>query len=200
MRQRTIHAVATHGMLPVMANGKAPEEVLRQLFDKALDVFKGPFGSLRNFLEMVALPNCVDYFQEAETESRDAIRREQTRHLFNATVSLDSAVDYMFSEQTQASSVTALIASMPSEIGELREIANALKHCVRGRNDRAGQFQPDPSKTAAKAVVRPKFNVTVKLTNQDGPPGVKVDVSAELLAVANKSLAAAFAFWCRYVR
>jgi hypothetical protein len=196
---RKISGRQSRGILPSMADEKKPEDVLRDFATMALDVFKGSFGSLRNFLERVALPNCVDYFWEAKKETRDKTKREQTRHLFNAIVSLDSAVDYMFHEHTEAPTVTALIAGLPPEIGELRELANALKHCVRG-NDRGGRFQPSPSKTPAKAVVYPKINVTVKLTNEGGPAGVKLDVSTEMLATANEILGRAFGYWFHYVQ
>jgi hypothetical protein len=182
-----------------MENEKKPEEVPRDFAEMALDIFKGSFGSLRNFLEMVALPNCVDYFREAEKETRDKTKREQTRHLFNAIVSLDCAVDYMFSEQTQVSSFRVFFSGQPAEVRNLREISNALKHCVRG-SEKGGLFRPDPSKTAAKAVVYPKINVTVKLTNEGGPAGVKLDVSTEMLGAANEVLTAAFGYWFHYVQ
>jgi hypothetical protein len=181
-----------------MTNQKTPEDVFRDFAEKVTDIFKGSFGSLRNFLETVALQNCVDYFRELEKESPDKTKREQARHLFNAIVSLDSAVDYMFWEQTQAPTVKALIAGLPSEIGELREMANALKHCVRGGYDKGGRFQPNPSKTPAKAIVRPQVNVTVKLTNEGGPAGIRMDVSTELLEAAHRALLAAFGYWRRY--
>jgi hypothetical protein len=168
---------------------------LWQSSEERMEILKGTFGSLNNFLAWIALPNCVAYFQRAEA-AQDLLHREQSRLLFNAAVSLDSAVDYRFSEEHQGRADEFrdnLFATNP-ELKELRELANAMKHAVRGRDTKQG-FQVSADRLQASELVATQVSIKVDVSHPLSRPAVDVNLSADLLARADEILEAAFRYW-----
>jgi hypothetical protein len=144
----------------------------------------GAFGSLYNFLSFIVFPNVIEYFDTCKLENRDIIRRDQSRALFNAVVALDSAADYLFhaegrQERDPAAFIRAL--NVPALV-ELREIANAVKHCVRHR----------PEQLHSASVARP--GVGFDLDTSNGIQ-VKIQFSMDFFEVANRHVEGAWHFW-----
>lgn len=154
----------------------------------------GPLASFYNFLNMVALPNCVAYFEEKDDADRpDTTKRELTRLLFNAVVSLDSAFDYRYHQVGSDGKVTEHLKAYSIEHGcpalvELRDISNALKHCIRGYGTK-----PNPDKVHAPQILPVQMQGSVSVS--DGIPTVTATLSAEILAQADEALTKAFHYW-----
>lgn len=166
---------------------------------RPLETLGGPLGSFRNFLAMVALPNCIDYFDAEKRETGDTTRREETRHLFNAVVALDSVVDYMFHEQGAPGRLADFIATLNApEVAALREIANALKHCVRGQH-RGRAFQETSDKTHARDIHVSTLHVDV-VAEANALPSVNFEITSALLSDARDALANAFRYWHQYMQ
>lgn len=161
-----------------------------------MSLFDGPFGTSANYLTMIALPNCVEYFGELEQPNPGIVRREQARRLFNAVVALDAAVEYVYHAENRAISMTAsaFIKSLGSEVERLRDVANALKHCVRG-NDRTVPFRRDDAKTHAHGYATTNLSVSVDLS------AGHVQVTGDtVLDDAHAALLAAWQYWVRRVQ
>jgi len=162
--------------------GAAVQSVLDQAAGNGL--MAGAFGSLYNFLNLVVFYNVTEYFDACKSEPADTSRRAQSRALFNAVVALDSAVDYLFhAEQRQEPDVPTFLKNLNEPaLLEIREIANAVKHCVRRRDD---QLQ-------ASQVARPELGYAV-----DTSEGVKVQLrfSVEFFETAKQSIERAWQFW-----
>ena len=160
-----------------------------------MEILKGTFGSLHNFLAWIALPNCEAYFHRDE-ERDDSLYRERSRLLFNAVVALDSAVDYSFSEAASGRSdefMAELLGTHP-ELGELRELANAMKHAIRGRDTKQG-FRVWEDKLHAAKLVTPRLSAEIDISNPASPKVVNLDLTADLVDRADEILGAAFRHW-----
>lgn len=163
-----------------------------------MEIFKGTYSSLHNFLAFVALPNCVAYFSETNAETKDVIQRERGRCLFNAVVSLDCAVEYLFHEtrfdDQGPSSVADVLAGNPV-LARLRDISNAMKHCVRGKASKNG-FAADDTKKHASDLSSTTVKGTVGLEGEV----VQLDVSlkTEFDAAAVHALEDAWRYWIRF--
>jgi hypothetical protein len=144
----------------------------------------GAFGSLYNFLNLVVFYNVREYFDVRETEHGDPIGRVQARALFNAVVALDSAADYLFHAQPgESRNISAFLKSLNEPaLLEIREIANAVKHCVRHR----------PEKLHAAEVARPGVAFEVEASE-----GFRVNLqfSVAFFDAANQSIERAWQFW-----
>lgn len=145
----------------------------------------GAFGSLYNFLNLIVFPNVIEYFHANESDTPDLTRRRQSRAFFNAVVALDSAADYLFHSSTPRSErdASAFIRALgvPALV-ELREIANAIKHCVRHR----------PEQLHAANVAKPALGAELDTSNG---VQVKLEFSVEFFKVADEHLGAAWRFW-----
>ena len=156
-------------------------------------VFCGPFESSRAFVETIALTNCVEYFSETK---RDVLNRRRSLRLFNAVVSLDSAVDYLWHDRGHPVPLQVFLDELAREepaLKELRELSNALKHCTRGRQDKKG-FKIDDRKRHAGEVVPMNLKVDVG-ADASGEPAVTLTISSDLLEEAHSVLERAFRFW-----
>lgn len=160
----------------------------------------GPLGSFRNFVSMIALPNVCDYYHEqkrhAEGLSKDSTRRELTRLLFNAVVALDSAVDHCYHDLNPGKSLQDFLRTLPPEIAQLRELSNAMKHCVRG-TEKKGVFTMADGKTHAKDIAKTHIKGSVTLEN--GVPDVQLTFSSALLEGVDELVGAAFRYWVDHI-
>lgn len=160
----------------------AVQSVLDEVAGKGL--MTGAFGSLYNFLNLVVFYNVTEYFDAYESEPADSTRRAQSRALFNAVVALDSAADYLFhAEQRQEPDTMAFLKKLNEPaLLEIREIANAVKHCVRRK----------PEQLQAAQVARPSLDAGVDTT-----AGVSVQLrfSVQFFEAAKPSIERAWQFW-----
>lgn len=151
-----------------------------------MSVFDGAFGNLHNFVHFIALNNCVEYFN-AEPNPADTTQRERSRMLFNAVVALDSAADHAYYAETRDvtfKQFRAQLCKIEPALDELRELANAMKHCVTGRADRLN------------GVELAQTTVVFDLDSSNQPwPAIRAEVETQLLADADRILEAAFRFW-----
>ena len=161
----------------------------------------GPLGSFRNFISMIALPNVCDYDHEqkrhAEGLSKDSTRRELTPLLFNAVVALDSAVDLYYHDVNPGTSLQDFLKTLPPEIAQLRELSNAMKHCVRG-TEKKGVYTVADGKTHAKDIA--KTHIEGSVTFENGVPDVQLTFSSTLLEGAVELVGAAFRYWVSHLQ
>lgn len=161
-----------------------------------MSTLDGAFANLHNFLFFVALPNCTEFFrlEQAETEEMekrgelaDPTKRELSRALFNAVVSLDAVLDYAFHAErggTNQRPFNEMLEQHEPAITELREISNALKHCVTRADAKTNSAE------VLHTYVQAQLGVTEVTSSR-----VTVKIEAELLAKARSALTAAFRFW-----
>lgn len=163
-----------------------------------MSTLAGPFGNLHNFLHFIALPNCSELAEleqgereEIEEKGRiaDSTRREFSRALFNAVVSLDSVLDYAFqaegggTAQDQHAFNARLFEKEPG-LNDLREVANAMKHCVTW----------NPQRMNGEAVVRTSIRGDVTVT-ADLEVTVDLQIESHIIDKAGTALPKAFRFW-----
>ena len=146
----------------------------------------GAFDCLYNFLHVVVFDNCSDYFQSIGANEQDITRRHQSRAFFNAIVALDSAVDYLFhAESREEKNVQEFLQNLnvPALL-EIREIANAVKHCERNR----------PDKLRAAAVAKTQGDVHIDMSDQE-TIGISLSISVSYFEEVRPHISAAFKFW-----
>jgi len=160
----------------------AVQSVLDELAGKGL--IAGAFGSLYNFLNLVVFYSVTEYFDACESEPADSTRRAQSRALFNAVVALDSAADYLFhAEQRQEPDTLAFLKNLNEPaLLEIREIANAVKHCVRRK----------PQHLQAAQVARPNLHAVVDATAE---VNVQLRFSVQFFEAARPNIERAWQFW-----
>jgi hypothetical protein len=160
----------------------AVQSVLDEVGGKGL--MAGAFGSLDNLLNLVVSYNVMEYFDVREKEHGDPIRRVPARALFNAVVALDSAADYLFHALPgRRQDLPAFLKSLDEPaLLEIREIANAVKHCVRRR----------PEQLQAAEVALP--GVTFEVSANEGV-NIRLQFSVEFFDAANRSIEKAWQFW-----
>jgi hypothetical protein len=160
-----------------------------------MNAIKPAFANVHNFLHFIVLPNCIEYFDAQEQNPNDSTRRDEHRHLFNAVVGLDSAVDHSFNAKPRSISFEQyrddLIAREPI-LGKLREVANALKHCVT--RDKPAKPKPDATDLSKLTI-----NVHVDVSSV-GTSVTKVDLTTEFLLDAKRTVEEAFRFWLTYAQ
>jgi len=158
------------------------QSVLDEVAGKGL--MAGAFGSLYNFLNLVVFYNVREYFDACESEPADSTRRAQSRALFNAVVALDSAADYLFhAEQRQVPDTLAFLKNLNEPaLLEIREIANAVKHCVRRK----------PQHLQAAQVARPNLHAVVDATAE---VNVQLRFSVQFFEAARPNIERAWQFW-----
>lgn len=175
-------------------NGSLPS------YHRRVSTLLGPLGSFRNFVSMIVLPNVCDYDREqkrlAEGLSKDSTRRELTRRLFNAVVALDSAVDHYYHDVKPGTSLQDFLKTLPPEIAQLRELSNAMKHCVRG-TEKKGVFTVADGKAHAKDIA--KTHIEGSVTIENGVPVVQLTFSSTLLEGADELLGSAFRYWVSHL-
>jgi hypothetical protein len=170
-----------------------------------MQFFCGPLGDHRNYLNHIALSNCVDYFalrkhHQERSDSSTSAKYKELRYFLNAVESLNNVLDYFFYEyegEIGHSKIRDFIKAAHSKYPELKEVsdlANAYKHCVR--EFVSGQKRSDLP--WAKHLQRTDVLVHVKISrNKD----VKVAAEYNFQGPLNEhreSLDRAFKFWFDY--
>jgi len=158
-----------------------------------MNALRHSFATLHNFLNHIALNNCVEYFEAQKANPADRTRRDEHRHLFNAVVALDSLVDHLYHAKTRTETFERyredLLAKEPV-LRKVRELANALKHCVT--HDKPNKRKPNAADLA-------ELTLHVKVDFSGELPSItSVDVSAEFLLDAPKTVEEAWNYWIEY--
>jgi hypothetical protein len=161
-----------------------------------MSTFDGAFGNLHNFLHFIALPNCLDFFHREQSEREevanngqvaDVTRRELSRVLFNAVVSLDTVLDYAFHAEgggPDQGPFNQRLFQKERALAELREISNAMKHCVTRNADRLDGAEVVQTRIHGEAVVTDALAVNVT-----------IQIEAKVISRANDALGNSFRFW-----
>lgn len=165
-----------------------------------IEMFKGPLGSHRNYIIHIALANQRDYRRmrkKHEEEGRTATpdKYREFRLFLNAVESFNNVLDYMYFEyegrirhRTLETFRSAVHKKYP-QLGELSELANAYKHCVRRNNDQL----------RARDVQAPRLNIRVKLG--EACPSVTAEYEFPWPVEKHESkLYKVFDFWLEYDR
>lgn len=158
-----------------------------------MNALKHSFATLHNFLNHIVLNNCVEYFHSQEANPGDRTRRDEHRHLFNAVVALDSVVDHLYFAKSRTETFQVFFDQVATEapvILKVRELANALKHCVT-------RDRPNKPKPNAADLAELKLHVKVDFSGEV-PSVTSVDVSAEFLLDAPKTVEEAWNYWIQY--
>jgi hypothetical protein len=145
------------------------------------------FANLHNFLHFVVFDNFVEYDMARTSDPADSTRRKQQRLLFNAVVAFDSAVDHAFQltggAKNEAEFLTNVLAKQEPALLRVREIANAMKHCVTRNRDRLD----------ASGLATTTLHVSVTIDGR--APNVDLGLTSELIPDADEALDRAWRFW-----
>jgi len=167
------------------------------------ETFRGPLGSHRNYLVHVALPNCTDYLwlkkgNQEQGRSGTCDKYKEFRYFLNAVESFNNILDYFYFEHEDrikrgsVGEFRKAIHDKYPELGELAELANAYKHCVRERNGKKNEALP-----WARDLQRPTLDIQIKLG--DSQPSVAVNYDFPWpIEEHDAKLYKAFDFWLGY--
>jgi hypothetical protein len=152
-----------------------------------------PFGSCRAFVETIVLDNCAACLDQIE-QGGELDGRRLARDLFNAVVSLDAIIDYLWVQEGCPDDIYDFRKCIGNEVpllDELHQLANAFKHCVRGHTrEKAAKSTQEH----AEDLLLTKVRGTV-VTNLDGRVEVDASIVWELSKSVRPTLEAAFRFW-----
>lgn len=152
-----------------------------------------PISSHRNYIALIALANCAEVFRSLNLVGRNEIpesinSRDEFRKYFNAIITIDHIVDYMYWEdenldktQISCSDYKFNIAKQYPIIGKIASYANAYKHKKR-------IFKGD--KENKKLIETLNFNK--QNLNVDGESNYYLPYDLNLLKEA-------FKFWHEYI-
>ncbi|WP_161656095.1 hypothetical protein [Alkalidesulfovibrio alkalitolerans] len=123
-----------------------------------LHYFFFPFKNSASYIQMIVLDNCLEYFEEYERlcergGSTQNLGRRLLRKLFNAVESLNNIPDYMLFDKNipehKMCEIKKKIISECPEMNIIFDLANAYKHCVRGKK-KGGQLVIDKNKKSIR--------------------------------------------------
>jgi hypothetical protein len=160
----------------------------------AMNVLAPAFANVHNFVYFIVFDNCRAYFDSTTQNPNDSTRRDEYRHLFNAVAALDCAVDHAYHSKsrpgvTDKQYLVELAAKEPA-IGKVRELSNALKHCITTSDKRPN----------ARDVARSRIHVSVVISEEHPPIVTSIKLSSEVLLGAKETIEAAFRFWMDYAK
>jgi hypothetical protein len=159
-----------------------------------MSVLAPAFANVHNFVYFIVFDNCRAYFDSITQNPNDSTRRDEYRHLFNAVVALDSAVDHAYHAKSRPGigdkQYLAELAAKEPAIGKLRELANALKHCITTSD----------KKPNAQDLARSLVHVSVAISQEHPPVVTSIKLSSEVLLDAKETIEAAFGFWMGYAK
>ncbi|MDD3593840.1 MAG: hypothetical protein PHX18_04335 [Candidatus Gastranaerophilales bacterium] len=156
--------------------------------------FKTPLGSHKNYIEHIVLRNCQDYITTAGIINDNLTplgknKREEFRHYFNAIVSMEQILDYLYFETKDnykikigQSNFKKNILNQHPILKEISETANAFKHCITN----------NPDKKNAKDAVTSTIKTNISLSK-----GLQ-DITQEF-NYDSQILIDGFNFWWGYV-
>ena len=140
----------------------------------------------------VALQNCIDYFLEVDLIGNNKelkIKKGQELKVFrlflNSIESLNNVVDYLYFDKyhdqfKNFESFKYKLLSRHPILYKINEIANAYKHCKRGRSNK-GIFVEDKKKLSAQnlrfdhSVLANTFRFWLKYHQRDGKVNLLTD-------------------------
>jgi hypothetical protein len=168
-----------------------------------IETFRGPLGSHRNYLVHVALPNYTDYFwlkkgNEEKGRSGTRDKYKAFRYFLNAVESLNNVLDYLYFEhedrvkRRSVGEFRKTIHNKYPDLGELAELANAYKHCVREKNGKKNE-----ALLWARDLQRPAVSISVTPGNTALSVAVDYDFPWPIKEHDSK-LDKAFEFWLNY--
>jgi len=160
-----------------------------------MEIFKGPLGSFFNYLQYIALDNCLDYIRLAkgnkeEGRNKTPDKYKQLRYFLNAIESLNNLPEYFFHQykkeenwsEKDLNTILGGIRQKHKVLRDIEQIANAYKHCIR-RNQ---------THLHATDLQSPNLTATI---GQDG-----VDVNYDFKSIEDEELMGeAFKFWIDYL-
>lgn len=161
--------------------------------------FKTSLGSHKNYIEHIVLRNCQDYMVTAGIINDNLTplgenKREEFRHYFNAIVSMEHILDYMYYElkdecypAIRFDQFKTNIQKEHNILEQISDTANALKHCIRAYR---GEIQKD--KKHAKDIVTSEVRVNISLSN--GLQDITQDFNYD-----SQLLIDGFKFWWEYI-
>jgi len=171
-----------------------------------VEIFKGPLGSHRNFINHIAIANYQDYqtlcglnIDNGKQQTPD--KYKEFRYFLNAIESFNNILDYFYYEnEAELEGVNlnpfkkSVYVKYP-ELEKISELANAYKHCIRVYHGRKNTELP-----WAKDLQKPELNVDVKISNS-------ADVSANIsykfswpIAENEEVIHKVFLFWLDYIQ
>jgi hypothetical protein len=169
-----------------------------------MEFIKGPLGSHRNYLNHIALMNCIDYFNlqkkhEEMNESNTPSKYEELRLFLNAIESLNNILDYFYYENEDSISHSklndfkrAVFGQYPA-LNDVADIANAYKHCIR--EGRSGKNAKLPW---AKDLQKPSLVVDINISDTSQPK-VEAEFKFEWpISEHEEAISEAFRFWIKY--
>lgn len=171
-----------------------------------MEIFKGPLGSHRNFINYIAIANYQDYqmlcgLNEENGKQQTPDKYKEFRYFLNAIESFNNILDYFYYENeaeldgVNLSSFKKSVYIKYPELERLSELANAYKHCVR--EYRGGKSTELPW---AKDLQKPELNVDVKILNSDN---VSANVNYNFswpIAENEEIIHKVFLFWLDYIQ
>lgn len=171
-----------------------------------MEIFKGPLGSHKNYINFIALENFKEYDNLSRhnreiNNNKTPNKYVELRHFLNAAESMNNILDYLFYEHEEEISFKnlrgykqAVLGKYP-ELKKLADLANAYKHCKRENQDGKNEELP-----WAKDLQRPELDVKVSITSEDGvDSAVKYNFQWPI-AEHEDTLRAAFVFWVSYTQ
>jgi len=172
-------------------------------------IFTGPLETPRNYIEHIALPNCMDYFNLLKSN------REQGRHgtpdkfkefryFINAAESVNNIIEYIYFHTYEDNNNPPTFNQYKREfldgndrLKQLSDIVNAYKHCLRGFYDRRnGRFRINENAIHARDLAENEIHF--RMGSNVGKPLVEVQYSFN--GIDNEEiLCHAFRYWTDYL-
>lgn len=156
--------------------------------------FKTPLGSHKNYIEHIVLRNCQDYVVTAGIINDNLTplgenKREEFRHYFNAIVSMEQILDYLYFETKDNCKIKIgqrnfkkNILNQHPILKEISETANAFKHCIT----------KNPDKKNARDTVKNEIKANISLSK--GLQDITQDFNYD-----SQILIDGFKFWLEYI-
>jgi hypothetical protein len=169
----------------------------------------GPLDSHKKYIEHIALANVVEYLslkrahaEEKRTSSSDKYR--ELRYFLNAVESVNNIPEYLYFDKhsTRANPLpeqfrSQLLDSHPC-LKRLADIANAYKHCVRGRSDKKkNDFSEMQDVDHARDLTKSPLTGSVNI-EPDGT--ARIEMQYEFIPPnEEETLEEGFRFWVEYL-
>jgi len=136
-------------------------------------------------------------YERTMRDEPDVFERKRAASLFAAVVAFDAVPEYVFHDLgvwSREQDLRAELARGQPALGELHEIANALKHCRRGRINKANRFEVSESKMHAVDVAPADLQVGVDV-GDGGVVRVTASFGAPIADRIHACLGECWRFW-----
>jgi hypothetical protein len=168
----------------------------------------GPLNNHKRYIELIALQNATEYYDLVKADQERpslalADRYKELRYLLNAIESINNIPEYLYFDTHPAHAnptpdeFRARLLRENECLSRIADVANAYKHCVRGKT-RDGAFRKSEEKQHAAELARHGVRIEIK----EVAGTVQVTTQEETFEVdrdAVEALEAAFRFWVAYV-